>query len=259
MLMLAGLQDSESALSRLGGCLYCLRTDQPPSIEHFVNLALGPHAADMVLPAGAVCNPCNQLLGRQVDEALVHLFEVQLIRGIFRIPDRRGRTIDELPLGNGRVLFSEDGSLKIEIIGLGHIREKPKNSVLVNLIAKRRNSGEQWRRATRSILKMGLGLVYRSAGAPTALSATYDDLRAAIFGDAYEGYLLIGEFELLRWPSLSASLIGDLPGIGQAARLQYGGLDLIADLSLGPASDVVRGWARDNGYEVMDISSKRTR
>jgi hypothetical protein len=213
----------------------------------------------LVLPSGVVCKPCNSHLGRQVDEALVHLFEVQLIRGIFRIPDRRGKRIDELPLSNGRVLFNGSTPLEIEIFGSGHIREKSQDTLAVDLIAKRRNSGDQWRRATRSILKMGLGLVYKSGGPRLALDVTHDDLRKAIFGYPYEGYLLIGDFDPMRWPSLTASLIRDLPGIGHAARLQYGGLDLIADLSLGPAPCAAREWAKANGFRVMDISPKSTR
>jgi len=257
--MLTEPQLLESALSRSEGCLYCLRPDQPPSIEHFVSLALGPHAAAMALPRGVVCEPCNRHLGRQIDEALVHLFEVQLIRGIFKIPDRKGQMIEELPLSNGRIVFTEEELIKIEVFGTGHIQEKSRDSLLVNVIAKRRNSGDQLRRATRSILKMGLCLVYQSRGPTVALSAAYDELRGAIFGDAYESYLLIGEFDPLQWPNLSAGLTGNLPGIGQAARLQYGGLDLIADLNFGPASGAVRGWAQDNGYQVMNISPKSTR
>lgn len=204
-------------------------------------------------------SPVIKHLGRQIDEALVHLFEVQLIRGIFRIPDRKGKKVENLPLSNGRIVFTEKELIKIEVVGTGHIRDKSEDSLLVNVIAKRRNSGDQWRRATRSILKTGLCLLYQSAGPTVALGAAYDRLRGAIFGEAYEGYLLIGKFDPLQWPNLSAGLTGGRPGIGQAARLQYGGLDLIADLNLGPASGVVRGWAQDNGYQVMDISPRRTR
>lgn len=242
--------------SRTGSCLYCLERDKPPSIEHVAKAALGPHVDDLVLPKGAVCKPCNEHLGRQIDEAFVHLFEVQLILGVFRIPDRNGRTIDELPLSNGRVLFTQEEMLHIEISGSGHVRERPKNRVLVELISKRRKSADQWRRATRAILKTGLGLLYLAQGAPAALDPRHDNLRNAILGEPYEGYLLIGEFDLQRWPDLTASLLFDLPGIDIGMRLRYGGLDLIADLTLGPANDAVRSWARDNRYQVMDIASK---
>jgi hypothetical protein len=127
------------------------------------------------------------------------------------------------------------------------------------MIAKRRNSGDQMRRATRSLLKTGLGLLYLAHGAEAALDSLHDDLRGAIFGDPYEGYLLIGEFDLLRWPNLSVSLLHDLPGIDLGVRLRYGGFDLIADLTLGSASDSVRSWARDNRYQVMDIAPTESR
>lgn len=240
--------------SRTGCCLYCLETGKPPSIEHITNAALGPHVADLTLPRGAACAPCNHHLGRQIDEALFHLFEVQLIRGVFRIPDRKGKTLDELPLGNGRVVFTRDELLHIEINGGDHIREVNAGNLRIDMIANRRNSGDQMRRATRSILKTGLGLIYLAYGAGAALEPVHDDLRAAIFGDPYDGYLLIGEFDLLTWPNLSVSLLHDLPGIDLGVRLQYGGFNLIADLTLGPANDAVRSWARGNRYQVMDIA-----
>jgi hypothetical protein len=191
-----------------------------------------------------------------VDEAFVHLFEIQLIRGIFEVPDRNGRTLDELPLSNGRVLFGREKLLHIEINGSGHTREPAEGMLQVDLIANRRNSGDQWRRATRSILKTGLGLVYLANGAAAALDPAHDDLRRAILGDPYEGYLLIGKFDLPRWPDLAVSLLHDLPGVDLGVRLRYGGFDVIADLTLGPANDAVRTWARDNHYQVMDIARK---
>jgi hypothetical protein len=250
---------SASVSSDTGRCLYCLEAGKPPSIEHIVNAALGPHAADLTLPRGAVCEPCNQHLGRQVDEAFFHQFEIQLIRGIFRVPDRNGKTLDELPLGNGRVLFTREEMLHIEINGNGHIREADPGNLRIDMIANRRNSGDQMRRATRSLLKTGLGLTYLAYGAETALGAGHDELRGAIFGEPYEGYLLIGELDLLEWPNLSVSLLHDLPGINRGVQLRYGGFDVIADLALGSANDAVRDWAKENSYRIMDIAPKSGR
>jgi hypothetical protein len=244
--------------ARAGCCLYCLERDKPPSVEHVIQAGLGPHA-DIVLPPGAACQPCNGHLGRQVDEAFVHLFEVQLIRGIFRIPGRNGKTLDELPLSNGRVLFNRAEMLRIEINGTGHIREVDPGNLRIDMIANRRNSGDQMRRATRSLLKTGLGLTYLAYGAEIALDASYDDLRRAIFGEPYEGYLLIGELDLLKWPNLNISLLHNLPGVERGVQLRYGGFDVIADLALGPANEAVRRWAQENGYQVMDIAPKSSR
>ena len=243
--------------SRATRCLYCLETGRPSSgVEHIVDAALGPHAAELVLPRGAACDHCNNHLGHQIDEAFFHLFEIQLIRGVFRIPNRKGKTLDELPLSNGRVLFTREELLHVELNGSGHVREPKPGTAQIDIVANRRNSGDQMRRATRSLLKTGLGLIYLAYGAEAAFDQSRDDLRGAIFGDAYEGYLLIGEFDLLKWPNLSVSLLHDLPGIDLGVRLQYGGFDVIADLTLGPANDAVRSWARDNRYQMMDIAPK---
>lgn len=60
--------------------------------------------------------------------------------------------------------------------------------------------------------------------------------------------------ELLRSPHLHVSLLYDIPGMQTAAQLRYGGLDLIADLGLGPANGDVRGWAEQRDYQVMSIA-----
>lgn len=237
-------------------CMYCLRSGRPSNIEHLIPAGLGPHA-DIVLPKGAVCEDCNHRLGREVDEALVHLFEVQLIRGLFRVPDRKGKTLDVLELRNGRIDFTDpEQLLKVEVSG-DYLDERDGKSLLVTLIAKRKQSGPQWRRATRAVLKIGLGLTYLHHGAPTALGNGYDPVRAAICGEPYEGYLLIGEFDLTEWPHLNASLLHDIPGVTVGVQLRYGGLNLIADLGLGPAGAAVRKWAEENAYRIMTIDPRR--
>ncbi len=235
--------------------MYCLRSGRPSNVEHLIPAGLGPHA-DIILPEGAVCEPCNHWLGRQVDEALVHLFEVQLIRGVFRVPDRQGKTLDHLELSNGRVDFTgTEEVLKVEVNG-DYLKEREGKSLLVTLISKRKNSGPQWRRATRAVLKIGLGLTYLQRGAAAVLSSQYDPMRAAICGEPYEGYLLTGKFELLRIPNLQVSVLYDIPGIEAAAQLRYGGLDLIADLGLGAPNAEVREWAGDNDYRIMSIAPR---
>jgi hypothetical protein len=235
--------------------MYCLKAGQPSNNEHLIPLGLGPHA-DIILPKGAVCELCNHWLGRQVDESLVHLFEVQLIRGVFRIPDREGKTLDHLELSNGRIDFTDpEHVLKVEVSG-EYLDERDGRSLLITLISKRKNSGPQWRRATRAILKIGLGLTYLHHGAPTALGRDYDPVREAICGEPYEGYLLSGGFELLQTPHLRVSLLHDIPGVTVGAQLRYGGLDLIVDLGLGPTNSAVRRWADENGYRIMPIAPR---
>lgn len=100
---------------------------------------------------------------------------------------------------------------------------------------------------------MGLGLICYGYGHEAALDSEWDPLRAVIAGAPYEGYMLIGEFDIFKTPHLNASLLTDLPGMSLAAQLSYGGLDLIADLYPQPANSEVRSWANQNKYQVMEI------
>jgi hypothetical protein len=235
-------------------CIFCRTSNRAASLEHVVPAGLGRHS-DLILPLGAVCEPCNNHLGRQIDEALVHLFEVQMIRGYHRVPDRRGRLVKEIPLRNGAMSFPDDKALEVTVHGDNDLTEG-EDTVRVSAVAKRRRSGDQWRRAARAVLKMGLCLVCYGYGHEVALEPEWNSLRAAIAGEPYESYLLIGEFDIFATPHLKASLLTDVPGMSLAAQLRFGGLDLIADLHLTPANEEMRSWAERDKYRVMDIAPR---
>ncbi|MGO9900291.1 MAG: HNH endonuclease [Solirubrobacteraceae bacterium] len=61
-------------------CLFCKKSGRWTSVEHLFPHGLGRHT-DVKLPPGAVCGRCNNTLGREVDEALIHLLAVRLTRG----------------------------------------------------------------------------------------------------------------------------------------------------------------------------------
>jgi hypothetical protein len=129
------------------------------------------------------------------------------------------------------------------------------NSIVVTAGTNRSRFGDQLRRATRSILKLGLNLAYLESPA-FALSDRWNPARDAIRGKPYVGYLLVGPFEIYKPPDLEAQLLFDVPGATAVARLQFGGLELLADLAPGAASQETRSWARARELEVMDIAPK---
>lgn len=239
-------------------CLFCKRVGRPGSVEHVFPAGLGRHA-DVVLPLGAVCMDCNNRLGREVDEALVHLMEVPFIRGLFRVRDHKGRTVDSLDLSNGTITFGPDGSIESTVFGDERTRTNHAGNLVLTLKSTRRRSGDQWRRVARAVMKLGLNLVYLTYGAEAALDKQFDPVRDAIDGEPYEGYLLIGMFDIYTPPNLEGSLITDLPGVSLAAALRFGGLRLIAPLDLGPAAPATREWANESSYKVMAIAPSRNR
>jgi hypothetical protein len=234
-------------------CVLCKRNDQPSSIEHLFALGLGVHA-DIVLPPGAECRPCNNRLGRQIDEALVHLPEVQLIRGVWRVPDRKGRTVDSLELSNGTLKFDQRGAMSIVVRRKGDIEVKDNSTIAVSIATKRRRSGDQWRRVARAVLKMGLCTIRREHGEEAALESELDAARLAIFGEPYTGFLLVSPLDISRSPDFYITVTADLPGMTGAVDFRYGGLRLVADLGLGPASADTLRWADAQGLRHMAIT-----
>lgn len=113
----------QSAALTTEPCLYCLRTGFKPSAEHLMPAGLGLHA-DVVLPRGAVCEPCNNHLGWQVDEALVHLMEVQFIRGLHGVEDQKGKRMTELAIGNGTLHFPARGGIELLVHDDDHLTWK---------------------------------------------------------------------------------------------------------------------------------------
>jgi hypothetical protein len=233
-------------------CLFCERVGRPGSVEHVFPQGLGVRA-DLTLPFGAVCAQCNNWLGRHVDEALVHLLEVQFIRGIFRVPDAAGNTVDSIPLSNGTLTFRPSGGVDIQVTSRRWIEERDEREVVTTIRYQRRNSGDQWRRTARTVMKLGLNLLYLDQGPESALGADLDDIRATVLGASYDGFLLIGPLDLTRRPDLTGKIRNGFAGIELAARLQYGGLDLTAPLVLGPASAGTKEWASSNDYHLMAI------
>ena len=73
------------------GCLYCLSSEGPfTGEEQYDSAAFGSNTGDYVLKPGAVCDPCNHFLGRQVDSAFVGRFDLRLTRALEGARGRAG-------------------------------------------------------------------------------------------------------------------------------------------------------------------------
>ena len=203
-------------------CLFCKRLGRWTSVGPVFPQGLGLHA-DVTLPKGAVCGECNNTLGRQVDEALVHLLEVRLIRGLFRIPDADGSTVDSIPLTNGTLTFGPEGSVDIQVTSKRWLEERQEREVVATIRYNRRRSGDQWQRVARAVMKMGLDLIYHEQGPVSALASDLDDVRDAIRGTPYEGFLLIGPFDIYRNPDLTGKIRTGFAGIAFSARTSSSG------------------------------------
>jgi hypothetical protein len=124
----------------------------------------------------------------------------------------------------------------------------------VSIATKRRNSGDQWRRVARAILKLGLCTIRHEYGEEAALAPDLDGARSAIVGDPYTGFLLVSALDIARSPDFSVTVTADLPGMADAVDFSYGGLRLVADLGLGAASADTLQWADTEGLNHIAIT-----
>ena len=71
-------------------CVFCKRDSSTSiSIEHIVPESLGNLAH--VLPAGVVCDVCNQYFARKIERPLLESPVFRLLRADMAVPNKRGR------------------------------------------------------------------------------------------------------------------------------------------------------------------------
>jgi hypothetical protein len=70
-------------------CIFCKQdTSRSRSTEHIIPESLGNE--EHVLPAGVVCDPCNNYFARKIELPVLESDMMRLIRADMRIPNKRG-------------------------------------------------------------------------------------------------------------------------------------------------------------------------
>lgn len=246
----------------MGPCLYCLTENGEPSVEHVVPLGLGEHA-DIVLPADAVCAACNNWLGEQVDEPLIQLAEIRIIRGLYQVPNRKGAVVDHIELapGTGTLEFTPDGSVRFHLyVPAGEPTPKYEVGETYTETIRPARGGllSQRRRTARALIRMGLGLVYLEYGPAEALSPKFDPTRAYLLGAGQRHALLLGALDINVPPDFDVSVRRDVPGVPIAIEFRYGGWSGLTPLALSPdpAPAELRAWADEHDWQIYELQAK---
>lgn len=165
-------------------CIYCGKRSEPfRSVEHVVPESLGNH--ELVLPRGVVCDPCNNGVLSQVDEALVTFEPLAMLRAARGVPSKSGRvkafSVPGLAVRQGTVRFTDvDGADPAQLPGTVE-RD------LTQRMDERLAAG-----LARALLKQMLGGMYRDHRRKFVLQPRFDGLRAVILGhEPYRGVLAV--------------------------------------------------------------------
>lgn len=231
------------------GCLYCLRQDGPfQRVEHVVPRRLGPKTDRYVLEPGAVCDPCNHWLGRQVDAPFTSRFDITVHRALEGLSDRQGRVPAviqgrdatcrlDLEISGGQVAIfaaradeTHDGGLDIEI--------RPQERDPPDIAA----------RTMRALWKIALGCAWGTTGRDFALDPRWDDLRRVVLGAPFRGYVLQAPFEARVTRRLDVNVAFNSPDRPDAITFEMGGVRLAAPLAAG--TSITLATAKKEGWDV---------
>lgn len=170
-------------------CLFCLREDRPfTSVEHVVPEGLGNK--EIILPAGVVCDGCNNGKLSDVDQKLVDFDPLALLRVKYAVPTKVGK-MPKAQLGDALVQRTSPSHVHIKTEGNKTVWEVPGGHGF-KFRGRRPLNARHTRELTRALFKIALELIYLEEGPDVAFAARFDPVREMVRGVApFHGYLLI--------------------------------------------------------------------
>lgn len=209
-----------------------------------------------MIPPGIVCDACNSWLGKQVDAPFVDRFDMRLTRGLEGLSGRCGEpplTIDghdatcllEVELGGGKV-----------DIYAAHADETAGGGLDIEIRPKQRDPADIVARTIRALWKIALGCIWLDRR-EAALDSRWDDLRCAVLGAPFRGYLLQAPFTVAVTRRMHVDVRPDTPAEPSAMGFFIGGVALAVPLAAG--ARITRADARRDGWEVHATDARAPR
>jgi hypothetical protein len=167
--------------NRESGCLFCGNTTgRFESEEHVIPASLGNSTesglveAEIVVPAGEVCDKCNGRRLSRVDNALISWPPVSVFRSLGQIANRRGNLVD--------AVAATDWEVKLD----------PADPRQFELLTDARTDGASGREdVARALCKIAVEARWL-ADPEDARSARWDELAAAAIGGPLPAGLVLG-------------------------------------------------------------------
>lgn len=180
-------------------CIFCKSTDSSFSgVEHIIPESLGNQK--FVLPAGTVCDSCNNGVLATLDQNLLNFEPIQFARTWLKVPTKAGK-LHEMRLGNinMRATGSDKFYAELPKFSKKHIERLPGKSSdepgVVRFKIKMRGREQtlkETKQLARSLYKIGLEFICYDLGKPEVLKNKYDHIRDFVTGkiDLRSGYIV---------------------------------------------------------------------
>ena len=182
------MQDQRQPSRDPGLCLFCLADGQlSKSVEHIVSEALGNDT--LILPAGVVCDRCNNGILSQLDERLLAFPPIQMMQVVRQLPSKAGQ-LPSARFSNGKLVSHEGNQIVVQSDSVRFMQGSGPNSMRTS--AQMANlHGRQVETVSRSMLKSALECAYIDLGYDKVISPEWDDVRAGVVHGGYQGYVAI--------------------------------------------------------------------
>jgi hypothetical protein len=232
------------------GCLFCRQSDGGfSSAEHILPESLGNKT--VVLPAGVVCDRCNNGTLANIDEALGGFLPIEMMKTWQGIPSKAGK-LPEFKFDNGTMRCRAPGDLFLALDSAkgqpGAPPPTPPSQASFAFSASRRKdtNPRRLRNVQRALLKMAVEFAWLDLGEEVALGPDFDPARERVLSSHHGGYLIYPEkvlpreeIEIQYMPAKRSSDGHPLVGVGAS----FWGIPIFTDsLFSEPQREFPSGW-----------------
>jgi hypothetical protein len=229
-------------------CLYCLSANGPfDSAEHVIPRSLGSDTERFVIPAGGVCDPCNNWLGGQVDAPFTDRFDMRLSRGLERLSGRRGRVVQTIEGLNATARLDLEIDGRRVTIFASKAEETADGGLDIEIEPQQRDPPDVIARTIRALWKIALGAIFLR-DRNEALDPMWDHLRFGVLGYPFTGYLLQKPFTAMVSRRLDVRVDTETPESATAMLFVLGGVTL--GLPIAQGATIARAHAVEAGWIV---------
>ena len=172
------------------GCLFCRGTDGGfSSVEHIIPESLGN--TELILPAGVVCNDCNNGVCAQLDHALLNFYPIAMLRTLQGIPTKSG-SLPSVHFDNGSVITRAPGDVVIQLDSRRWDKSttiRDDGQVQGGFRGQKAFPPSQVAMVHRAIVKVAVELAWLDLGEDLVLSSAFDREREIVTRGGHHGYL----------------------------------------------------------------------
>jgi len=184
-------------MARVDLCIFCKQnssTAKFESKEHIIPDSLGNK--ELILPAGVVCDNCNNRVLSALDDALVGFLPVKLQRVLGGVVNKKGN-VPILSSANNVSISKIDDKLYVQVPNRRHTQIDTENGTIKFIAKGNKLTSGGSRLIARALMKIVYETIAYRQGVSEVLQDKYETVREFVYQDygKLNGYIVVGLIE----------------------------------------------------------------